>query len=262
MNHFIELNKGDEDLYLVIHTGSRNLGKQVADIYQKIAVKNHMGWDKLEEEKKALIERMKAEGKRTEIQEAVKELHRNFKGHRSNIPDSLCWLEGEYRDNYLHDMRLCQRWAVLNRKLIGILLKKFFQGIEVVDEWESVHNYIGDDNIIRKGAISAYEGQPCIIPLNMRDGSLLCVGKGNEDWNYSAPHGAGRLMSRTKAYETITLEDFQESMKDIYSESITDFTRDEAPMVYKPAEEIKSLIGETVEIKEVIKPVFNFKANN
>ena len=266
LNHFIELDRGETDgnLYLVIHTGSRNLGKQVADIYQKIAVKNHMGWDSVEEEKKELIAKMKAEGKRAEIQEAIKELHRNFKGKKSDVPDSLAWLEGEYRDNYLHDMRLCQRWAELNRRLIGILLKKFFPGVSIVEEWESVHNYIGDDNIIRKGAISAKEEEPCILPLNMRDGSLLCVGKGNLDWNNSAPHGAGRVLSRRKAYEQITIKDFRDSMKGtgIYSETITDFTRDEAPMVYKPAEEIKSLIGDTVDIREIIRPIFNFKADN
>lgn len=221
-----------------------------------------MGWDKLEEQKKELIADMKAKGKRAEIQEAIKELHRNFKGKKSDIPESLCWLDGEYRDNYIHDMRLVGRWAELNRRLIGLLLKKFFPGVEIIEEWESVHNYIGDDNIIRKGAISAREGESCIIPLNMRDGSLLCVGKGNSDWNYSAPHGAGRILSRTKAYETISIKDFRNSMKGIYSETITDFTRDEAPMVYKPAEDIINNIGDTVEIKEVIKPIFNFKADN
>lgn len=263
-NHYIELDRGEEsgNLYLVIHTGSRNLGKQVAEIYQKIALKNHQGWDKLEEEKKELIARMKAAGERDKIQEAIKDLHRNFKPHRPDVPEDLCWLEGQCLEDYIYDMRLCQRWAVLNRQLIGILLKNFFPGVEVVEEWESIHNYLGDDDIIRKGAISAREGELCIIPLNMKDGAIIGVGKGNSDWNFSAPHGAGRLLSRTDAREKVTMEMYKESMNGVYSESITDVTLDEAPMVYKPAEEIMSLIGDTIDIKEVIKPIFNFKGGN
>lgn len=165
------------------------------------------------------------------------------------------------RDNYLHDMRLCQRWAVLNRKLIILLLLKFFPGITVEEEFESVHNYISDDNMIRKGAISAMNGERCIIPLNMRDGSLLCTGKGNPDWNFSAPHGAGRILSRTQAYSSISMSDFQASMNGIYSESVNEFTIDESPMVYKPADEIISNIGDTVTIDSIIRPVFNFKAS-
>ena len=158
-------------------------------------------------------------------------------------------------------MRLCQRWAVLNRKLIGMLLLKFFPDVKVVEEFESIHNYISDDNMIRKGAISARSGEKCIIPLNMRDGSLICVGKGNPDWNNSAPHGAGRVLSRTQAYDQITMEDFKASMNGIYSESMNDFTRDESPMVYKPAEEIIANIGDTVDIETIIRPIFNFKAS-
>lgn len=158
------------------------------------------------------------------------------------------------------DMRLCQRWAVLNRRLISLLLLRFFPDVTVLDEFESVHNYISDDNIIRKGSISAAEGERCIIPLNMRDGSLLCTGKGNPDWNSSAPHGAGRILSRTQAYEKITMQDFEESMRGIYSESVTDFTRDESPMAYKPASEIIANIGDTVDINTIIRPIFNFKA--
>lgn len=182
------------------------------------------------------------------------------------MPPNLCYLEGEARENYLHDMQICQRWAVLNRKLIAILLVKFFgwesQRLEVAHSWESVHNYISDDNIIRKGSISAAKGERCIIPLNMRDGSLICTGKGNPDWNCSAPHGAGRVLSRTQAYDKITMEDFKASMQGIYSESVNDFTRDESPMVYKPASEIIANIGDTVTIDTIIRPIFNFKASN
>ena len=163
--------------------------------------------------------------------------------------------------HYLHDMRICQRWAVLNRKLISLLLMRFFPDVAVLEEFESVHNYISDENIIRKGSISAAVGERCIIPLNMRDGSLLCTGRGNPDWNYSAPHGAGRVLSRTQAYEKITMEDFEASMQGIYSESVNDFTRDESPMVYKPASEIIANIGNTVTIDTIIRPIFNFKAS-
>ena len=177
------------------------------------------------------------------------------------LPTDLCYVEGEAREHYLHDMRICQRWAVLNRKLISLLLIQFFPEVTVLEEFESVHNYISDDNIIRKGSISAGKGERCIIPLNMRDGSLLCTGKGNSDWNSSAPHGAGRMLSRTQAYEKITMEAFEASMHGIYSESVNDFTRDESPMVYKPASEIIANIGDTVTIDTIIRPIFNFKAS-
>ncbi len=158
-------------------------------------------------------------------------------------------------------MRICQRWAAINRKLISLLLLKFFPKVNVVEEFESVHNYISDDNLIRKGSISAREGERCIIPLNMRDGSLICSGKGNPDWNCSAPHGAGRVLSRTQAYAQITMADFEASMQGIYSESVNDFTRDESPMAYKPASEIIANIGPTVSIDTIIRPIFNFKAS-
>ena len=170
----------------------------------------------------------------------------------------LCYVENQAREDYLYDMRLCQHWAVLNRKLISRLLLKFFPNIEILEEFESIHNYISDDNMVRKGAISAVEGERCIIPLNMRDGSLLCIGKGNPDWNYSAPHGAGRVLSRTQAYEQIKLEEFEKSMEGIYSESVNDFTRDESPMVYKPAEEIIANITDTVSIRKIGTPA-NFR---
>lgn len=262
-NHFIELDKDDEgNVYLVIHTGSRNLGKQVADIYQAKAVKHLTdGADEFEEIIKRTIEEYKAAGRRSELQSVIKKMRKEHQEAEPRLPAALCYVEGEGREHYLHDMRLCQRWAVLNRKLISLLLMRFLLGVEVKEEFESVHNYISDDNIIRKGSISAAGGERCIIPLNMRDGSLLCTGKGNPDWNYSAPHGAGRVLSRTQAYEKITMEDFEASMQGIYSESVNDFTRDESPMVYKPAEEIIANIGETVSIDTIIRPIFNFKAS-
>ena len=262
-NHFIELDKDDEgNVYLVIHTGSRNLGKQVADIYQAKAVKHLTdGADEFEGTIKRTIEEYKAAGRRSELQSVIKKMRKEHQEAEPRLPAALCYVEGEGREHYLHDMRLCQRWAVLNRKLISLLLMRFFPGVEVKEEFESVHNYISDDNIIRKGSISAALGERCIIPLNMRDGSLLCTGKGNPDWNCSAPHGAGRVLSRTQAYEKITMKDFETSMQGIYSESVNDFTRDESPMVYKPAEEIIANIGETVNIDTIIRPIFNFKAS-
>jgi RNA-splicing ligase RtcB len=261
-NHFIELDKDDDDnVYLVIHTGSRNLGKQVADIYQARAVKHLTdGADAFEQHIKDVIAEYKAAGRRTELQGVIKKMRKEQQEAEPSLPAALCYVEGEAREDYLHDMRICQRWAVLNRKLISILLLKFFSDIEVQEEFESIHNYISDDNVIRKGSISAADGERCIIPLNMRDGSLICTGKGNPDWNCSAPHGAGRVLSRTQAYDTIKMEDFESSMKGIYSESVNDFTRDESPMVYKPAAEIIANIGDTVTIDSIIRPIFNFKA--
>ncbi len=262
-NHFIELDKDDEgNVYLVIHTGSRNLGKQVAEIYQARAIKHLTeGADEFEETIKRTIEEYKAAGRRSELQDVIKKMRKSQQQAEPTLPRDLCYLEGEARYNYLHDMRICQRWAVLNRKLISVLLLKFFPEVNIIEEFESVHNYISDDNIIRKGSISAAMGERCIIPLNMRDGSLLCTGKGNPDWNCSAPHGAGRVLSRTQAYQQITMEDFEASMAGIYSESVNDFTRDESPMVYKPADEIIVNIGDTVNIDTIIRPIFNFKAS-
>lgn len=262
-NHFIELDKDDKgNVYLVIHTGSRNLGKQVADIYQHRAIK-HMteGADEFEETIKRTIEEYKEAGRRSELQDVIKKMRKSQQEAEPILPRDLCYVEGAAREDYLHDMRICQRWAILNRKLISLLLLKFFPRVNVIEEFESIHNYISDDNIIRKGSISAAEGERCIIPLNMRDGSLLCTGKGNADWNSSAPHGAGRVLSRTQAYAQIKMEDFEASMTGIYSESVNDFTRDESPMVYKPANEIIANISETVNIDNIIRPIFNFKAS-
>ena len=269
-NHYIEVDRDDAGrTYLMVHTGSRNLGKQVADIYQKRAVKDRSGWDKLMEEQQRIIAEYKAAGRRSELQGVIARLHASFKARRPSVPADLCYVEGQSREDYLHDMRLCQRWAQINRRLITDLLLDHLRQcghVGVGDDelaamaFESIHNYIGDDNIIRKGAISAREGERCVIPLNMRDGALICVGRGNPDWNCSAPHGAGRVMSRAQAYRTISLDDYARSMQGIYSETVTEETKDESPMVYKPMEEIVANVRETVDIVNVIKPVFNYKA--
>ena len=269
-NHFIELDKDRCGMsYLTVHTGSRNLGKQVAQIYQKLAVKCQSGWDELLEEQNRLIAEYKQEGRKSELQEAIRNLHNSFKMRKPAIPAELCYLEKACRESYLHDMRLCQRWAKINRRMIAGLIMDWLAAQGCVDmaeteyaglAFESVHNYIGDDNIIRKGAISAREGEKCIIPLNMRDGSLICIGKGNEDWNFSAPHGAGRVMSRRQALESISMEEYRHSMDGIYSESVSEQTKDESPMVYKPKDEIMANIRDTVTVVNVITPVYNFKA--
>ncbi|MEL5894529.1 RtcB family protein [Bacteroides sp. GD17] len=264
-NHFIELDKDDNGLYyLVVHTGSRNLGKQVAQVYQKLAVKCQSGWDEMIEQQNRIIMEYKQAGRKDELQEVIRNLHNSFKMRKPSILPELSYLENEFREDYLHDMRLCQQWARINRRLIADLLMDFLTGQGYVENrgesFESVHNYIGDDNIIRKGAISARMGERCIIPLNMRDGSLICIGKGNEDWNYSAPHGAGRVMSRSRAFKEIDMEDFKLSMEGIYSETVVEDTKDESPMVYKPKDEILRNIQDTVTVVNVIKPVFNFKA--
>lgn len=213
-----------------------------------------------------MIAEYKATGRKDKLQDAIRELHNSFKMRKPAIPPDLSYLESNYREDYLHDMHLCQQWAKMNRGLIVNLIMDYFilQGhVEAKPydlAFESVHNYIGDDNIIRKGAIAAYEGQKCIIPLNMRDGSLICIGKGNAEWNCSAPHGAGRIMSRSQAFKTISMDDYRTSMLGIYSESLSEETKDESPMVYKPKDEIIGNIHYTVNIVNVIKPVYNFKA--
>lgn len=266
-NHFIELDRDESNLYyLVVHTGSRNLGKQVADIYQKLAVKCQSGWAELMEEQNRLIAEYKQAGRKDELQDVIRELHNSFKMRKPTIPPDLSYLEGSCREDYLHDMRLCQQWAKINRRMITGLIMDYLisQGYSDMCEndlqFESIHNYISDDNIIRKGAISANAGEKCIIPLNMRDGSLICIGKGNEDWNCSAPHGAGRIMSRSQAFQNINLDDYARSMQGIYTECVNEDTKDESPMVYKPKDEIIRNISETVSVVNVIKPVYNFKA--
>lgn len=269
-NHFIEVDVDDEsNKYLVIHTGSRNLGKQVADYYQNLATELCSGKEEMFKRKEEIIKTYKEQGRKEEIQKALKELEAEYKQNKPNLPNELCYLEGKYREMYLHDMKICQEYAEKNRYFIAQeILSNYFEDLLAIifntdNSFETVHNYISfEDNIVRKGAIRANKGERVIIPINMRDGSIIAVGKGNEDWNNSAPHGAGRLMSRHKAKELFKLEDFKESMKDIYSTSVLEETIDEAPFVYKPMQEIIDNIKDTVEIEKIIKPIYNFKAKN
>ena len=265
-NHFIEVDVAEDGYkYLVIHTGSRNLGKQVADYYQNIAFELMSGKDELYEEQGRIIEEYKAAGRKSDIQNAIAELHRNFKAVNPNIPKDLCYLEGKYREDYLHDMRICQKFAYINRVMIAqIICNHMGWGVDadMPDYFECIHNYIDhDSNIVRKGAISAKYGEKVLIPINMRDGCIIGTGKGNEDWNCSAPHGAGRVMSRTKAKELVSLEEFEKSMDGIYTTSVNQSTIDESPMAYKTLNEIVENIKDTVDVLTIIKPVYNFKAS-
>lgn len=265
-NHFIEVDVAEDgEKYLVIHTGSRNLGKQVADYYQNLAFELMSGKDKLYEEQDRLIKEYKASGRKSEIQSAIAELHRNFKAVNPKTPKDLCYLEGKYREDYLHDMRICQKFAYINRVMITkIICNHMGWGVDadMPDYFECIHNYIDhDSNIVRKGAISAKLGEKVLIPINMRDGCIIGTGKGNEDWNQSAPHGAGRVMSRTKAKELVSLEEFEKSMDGIYTTSVNQSTIDESPMAYKTLDEIVENIKDTVDVLAIIKPVYNFKAS-
>lgn len=263
-NHFIEID-GDEagNKYLVIHSGSRNLGKQVAEIYQRKAIENlHEGKKALLKEQAKLAAELKASGRKKEIQSALNHLNKTFKPTTAKIPKELCYLEDQNREDYLHDMQICQQFAVENRKQIANIILQHM-GWKALDQFETIHNYIElETNMVRKGAISAKLGEKVLIPINMRDGCILGVGKGNDDWNQSAPHGAGRILSRSQAKEIISLEEFQNSMKGIYSSSVRRDTIDESPMVYKPLQEIIDNIQDTVEIVKIIKPIYNFKASD
>ena len=261
-NHFIEIDEGAEGKkFLVIHTGSRNLGKQVADYYQNLAVELMQGKDELYSKQEQLIADYKAQGRRSEIQDAIKQLRKSWRPADLDIPKDLCYLTGKYREDYLHDMRICQEFAVLNRQTIADAIMSGM-GWVGIDIFETIHNYIEfESNMVRKGAISAKEGEKLLIPINMRDGCIVGIGKGNDDWNQSAPHGAGRIMSRHKAREVVSMDEFRESMDGIFTTSVSVDTIDEAPMVYKPMDEIVENIKPTVDILEIIKPVYNFKAS-
>lgn len=255
-NHFIEVDKAEDgSLYLVIHSGSRHLGLEVAKYYQEQAYRqcNGSGQDKVD----ALIAEYKATGREKEIQKALKKL---MGTKRTHIPKPLCYLEGELFHDYLHDMSIMQRYADLNRRaMMQELLRGM--GLHEAERFTTIHNYIDTDAmILRKGAVSAKAGEKLHIPINMRDGSLICIGKGNEDWNCSAPHGAGRLMSRSAAKQCFTLTQFKASMEGIYSTSINRETLDECPMAYKGMEDIVNNIGPTADIVDIIRPIYNFKA--
>ena len=261
-NHFIEIDVDDEgNKYLIIHSGSRNLGKQVAEYYQNLAIELMQGKDELYKKQEELIAEYKRLGKRKEIESAIKELHRTFNPNKLNIPKELCYLEGKYRDDYLHDMSICQEYASLNRESIADIILASMR-LNWTDSFETIHNYIEfDSNIVRKGAISAKKDELLLIPINMKDGCIIGKGKGNEDWNYSAPHGAGRLMSRSKAKELFKLDEFKNVMNGIYTTCVNQSTLDESPMAYKPIESILENIQDTVDIIKIIKPIYNFKAS-
>ena len=260
-NHFIEIDRSaDGTNYLVIHTGSRNLGKQVAEYYQNIAIDLSHGKDELFRARDELIRRYKAEGRRGELQEALKDLNRAFQAKAAEIPADLAFLFGSYLEDYLHDIEICQDFARRNREVLArVLLER--TGLVAGEAFHTIHNYIDtEERILRKGAIAAHKGERVLIPINMRDGSILAVGRGEPDWNYSAPHGAGRLMSRTAAKENLSMDEFRETMADVYTTAVNENTLDEAPMAYKSLADIIDVIEDSVDVIEVLKPIYNFKA--
>lgn len=260
-NHFIEIDRAaDGTLYLVIHTGSRNLGKQVAEHYQRLAVELNRGREAYFKKRDALIAEYKAAGRRKEIQAALKALH--WADKPLTIPEDLCYVYGEYLDDYLHDVEICQQFARRNRELIAeILLSR--SGLTGSEVFHTIHNYIDtQEMILRKGAIAAHKGEKVLIPINMRDGSVLAIGRGNPDWNYSAPHGAGRLMSRTAARQTLDMDAYAEAMKGVYTTSVNLSTIDEAPMAYKSLDDIIGVIRDSVDVIDIMKPIYNFKASD
>ena len=261
-NHFIEVDKAqDGTKYLVIHTGSRNLGKQVAEIYQNLAIGLNRGMEDYFEMRDEIIRTYKEQGRRSEIQAALKEIAWKRANGPKSIPEDLCYLYGKYFEDYLADVEICQQFAKRNRELIAeIILNRC--DFTAVDAFHTIHNYIDtDEMILRKGAIAAHKGEKVLIPINMRDGSVLAVGKGNPEWNYSAPHGAGRVMSRNSARKALSLEEYKKEMEGIYTTSVNEDTLDEAPMAYKSLNDIIDVIGESVDVIEVLKPIYNFKAN-
>ena len=259
-NHFIEVDRASDGTnYLVIHTGSRNLGKQVAEIYQQLAIDLNKGMEDYFDRRDEIIRTYKEQGRRKEIQKALEEISIDKK--ETTIPEDLCYLYGRFFEDYIHDIEICQQFATRNReKIAEILIDR--AGLVAGEAFHTIHNYIDtDEMILRKGAIAAHKGEKVLIPINMRDGSILAVGKGNPDWNYSAPHGAGRLMSRKQAKEKLNMTEYQQTMSGIYTTSVNESTIDEAPMAYKSMDDIISVIDETVDIIEILKPVYNFKAN-
>ena len=259
-NHFIEVDEAaDGSKYLIIHTGSRNLGKQVAEIYQQLAIDLNKGKETYFKQRDEIIRTYKEQGRRKEIQAALKEI--DWKAKELTIPQDLCYLYGSYMEDYLHDVEICQKFATRNRELIAeILLEK--TGLTGKDGFHTIHNYIDtNEMILRKGAIAAHEGEKVLIPINMKDGSVLARGKGNPEWNYSAPHGAGRLMSRNAAKSSLSMDEYKKAMSGIYTTSVCEATLDEAPMAYKRLEDIIDVIKESVDVIDIMKPIYNFKAS-
>ncbi len=261
-NHFIELDADDyNNVYLIIHTGSRHLGLEVANYYQNLAYE-HLQKDNLPNQKTELIQKLKSKGRQCEIESTIKTLTDEYHKKHPAIPKDLAYLTGEDLDDYLHDISLVQKHASCNREAIAKTILKHM-GWFSLNQFETIHNYIDTKyRILRKGAVSARENQRALIPINMRDGSLLCIGKGNDDWNQSAPHGAGRIMSRSQAKETIRLKDYKDTMQSVWTTSVNQSTIDESPFAYKPMQSIIENIQDTVEIEKILKPVYNFKASN
>jgi len=263
-NHFIEVDEDDSgNRYLVIHTGSRNLGVQTAKFYQNMAIDTLSGKADIPQKVNELIAQLKAEGREREIQKAVASLRRELESAQPSVPRDLCYLTGEGREMYLHDMAICQAYARDNRRMIADVILDGLFGLKLDDfeHFETVHNYIDlESNILRKGSVSAKEGERLLIPINMRDGSLICRGKGNPDWNFSAPHGAGRLFSRAEAKRRFSVESFRSEMEGIYTTTANADTLDECPMAYKDMAEIIANVVPTVDIEAVIRPLYNFKA--
>lgn len=260
-NHFIEVDRSsDGTYYLVIHSGSRNLGKQTAEFYQRLAEDLHAGREDYFIKREEIIRAYKEEGRASQIQSALRALEREYREKVSDVPGDLCWLHGTFLEDYLHDLEICQRFARGNReKMAEVILER--TGMTAVDAFHTVHNYIDTrEMILRKGAIAAHAGEKVLIPINMRDGSVLGVGRGNPEWNYSAPHGAGRAMSRAAARQSLSLEEYRASMEGIYTTSVNEQTIDEAPMAYKSLEDIVGLTGETIDVIDILRPVYNFKA--
>ena len=257
-NHFIEVDRSENgSLYLVVHSGSRHIGNEVAKYYQEEGFRALCGNARFQID--AEIARMKAEGNTKEIQKRIKELKKE-RYTATPVPRDLCYVEGKLFDDYIHDMKIIQHFALLNRKaMVEVILNGM--NLTPVDQFTTIHNYIDTENmILRKGAVSANKGEKLLIPINMRDGSLICIGKGNPEWNCSAPHGAGRIMSRKDAFTNLSLEEYRKEMEGIYTTCVDRTTLDEAPMAYKGMDEIVVNIAPTADIVEQIKPVYNFKA--
>ena len=259
-NHFIEIDKGENgDLFIVVHSGSRHIGNEVAKYYQEEGYKALCG--NADYQIAETIERLKAEGRFTEIQKTVNKLKAQ-KEALTAIPKDLAYVSGKLFDDYIHDMKIIQEFAMLNRKAMTEVIINGM-GFTETERFTTVHNYIDTDSmILRKGSVSARLGEKLLIPINMRDGSLICIGKGNPEWNFSAPHGAGRLMSRSEAFKNLSVEEYKNEMSGIFTTCVGSATLDEAPMAYKSIDEIIEQIEPTAEIIERIKPVYNFKASD
>lgn len=259
-NHFIEIDVSSGGTkYLVIHTGSRNLGKQVAEYYQKLAIELASGKEMYYKERERIIAEYKEANRRSKIQHALKTL--SYEKQEHETPDDLCYVYGEYLEDYLHDIVLCQQFATMNRELIA---KKILDDCNLtpLSAFHTVHNYINtDEMILRKGAIAAHKDEQVLIPINMRDGSILATGKGNPEWNYSAPHGAGRIMSRRTARASLDMDEYQKSMQGVYTTSVNNGTIDEAPMAYKSINDILGVVEESVDVIDILRPIYNFKAS-